>query len=143
MRRARFKRKRKIEGRGKGKGEREIGSEALAETEKIANVQWGLFTKWLQPWGIPLPRGPCGATSLLPHLAKLFFLGFLFLLRAKKPHTNENLPGSTPPSRHNADFCFHRAKTSDKGLRELLNLRLLATCDGRAESDASISEKRN
>ena len=56
----------------------------------------------------------------LPHLAKHFFLGFLFILRAKKPHTNENLSGSTPPSHHNADFCFHRAKVSDKGLRELL-----------------------
>ena len=29
----------------------------------ISHLQWGLFTKWPQPWGIPLPRGPCGATS--------------------------------------------------------------------------------
>ena len=34
MRRMRFKRKRKVDGRGEGKGEREIGSEALPETEK-------------------------------------------------------------------------------------------------------------
>ena len=27
------------------------------------------------------------------HLAKDFFLGFLFLLRVKRPHTNENLSG--------------------------------------------------
>ena len=65
-------------------------------------------------------RGNFSSQRSLPHLAKHFFLGFLFLLRAKKPHTNENLSGSTPPSRHNADFCFHRAKISDKGLRELL-----------------------
>ena len=49
----------------------------------------------------------------LPHLAKHFFPGFLVLLPVKKPHTNENLSGSTPPSRHNADFCFHRATISD------------------------------
>ena len=65
-------------------------------------------------------RGNFSSQRSLPHLAKHFSLGFLFLLRAKKPHTNENLSGSTPPSRHNADFCFHRAKVSDKGLRELL-----------------------
>ena len=47
MRRVRFKRKRKVEGRGRGKGEedgkgkREIGSEALAETEKIAKAPAG------------------------------------------------------------------------------------------------------
>ena len=56
----------------------------------------------------------------LPHLAKHFFLGYLFLFLAKKPHTNENFSGLTPPSRHNADFGFHRANISDKGLRELL-----------------------
>ena len=50
-------------------------------------------------------RGNFASQSSLPHLAKHFFLGFLFLLRAKKPHTNENLSGSTPSSRHNADFC--------------------------------------
>ena len=49
----------------------------------------------------------------LPHLAKHFFPGFLVLLPVKKPHTNENLSGSTPPSRQNADFCFHRATISD------------------------------
>ena len=48
----------------------------------------------------------------LPHLAKHFFPGFLVLLPVRKPHTNENLSGSTP-SRHNADFCFHRATISD------------------------------
>ena len=65
-------------------------------------------------------RGNFSSQRCLPPIAKHFFLGFLFLLRAKKPHTNENLSGSTPSSRHNADFCFNRAKVSDKGLRELL-----------------------
>ena len=55
----------------------------------------------------------------LPHLAEHFFLDFLVLLRAKRPHTNENLFGSTSPSRHKADFCFHR---SEKSLREPLRL---------------------
>ena len=64
-------------------------------------------------------RGNFSSQRSLSHLAKHFSLGFLFLLRAKKPHTNENLSGSTPPSSHNADYCFHRAKISDKGLREL------------------------
>ena len=50
-------------------------------------------------------RGNFSSQRSLPHLAKHFFLSFLFLLRAKKPHTNENLSGSTPPSRHNADFA--------------------------------------
>ena len=36
-----FESKRKAEGRGKGKGKREIGSEALAETKKIANTPAG------------------------------------------------------------------------------------------------------
>ena len=52
-----LKRKRKVEGRGRGrerkrkgkkeegKGEREIGSEALAETEKIANAPAGNRTR--------------------------------------------------------------------------------------------------
>ena len=89
-------------------------------------------------------RGNFSSQRSSPHLAKHFSLGFLFLLRAKKPHTNENLSGSTPPSRYNADFCFHRPKILDKGLRELLkDLRLSATCDCRAESDAGISEKPN
>ena len=59
-------------------------------------------------------RGNFSSQPSLPHLAKHFFLSFLFLLRAKKPNTNKILSGSTPPSRHNADFCFHRAKISDK-----------------------------
>ena len=51
-----FKRKWKVEGRGKGKGEREIGSEASTETEKIANapaayggracIDWQPAYKW-------------------------------------------------------------------------------------------------
>ena len=65
-------------------------------------------------------RGNFSSQRSLPDLAKHFFLGFLFFLRAKKPHTIQNISGLTPPSRHNADFCFHRAKISDKGLRELL-----------------------
>ena len=65
-------------------------------------------------------RGNFSSQRSLPHLAKRFSLGFLFLLWVNKPHTNENLSGWTPPSRHNDDFCFHRAKISDKGLRELL-----------------------
>ena len=64
-------------------------------------------------------RGNFSSQRSLPHLAKHFSLCFLFLLRAKKPHANENLSGSTPPSRHNADYCFHMAKISDKDLREL------------------------
>ena len=63
-------------------------------------------------------RGNFSSQRSLPHLAKHFFLGFLFLLRAKKPHTNENLSGSTPASRHNPDFAS--MGVSDKGLRELL-----------------------
>ena len=63
-------------------------------------------------------RGNFSALRSLPHLAKHFFLGFLFILRAKKHHTNENLFGSDTPSRHNADFCFHRAKWSEKDLGE-------------------------
>ena len=85
-------------------------------------------------------RGNFFSQRSLSHLAKHFSLGFLFLLRTKTPPTNDYRSGSTPPSRHNADFCFHRAKISDKGLRELC---LSATCDGRAESDAGISEKPN
>ena len=65
-------------------------------------------------------RGNFSSQRSLPHLAKHFFLGFLFLLRTKKPHTNENLFGSTSPSRHDADCCIHSVKISDKGLRELL-----------------------
>ena len=62
-----------------------------------------------------------------------FFLGFLFLLRAKKPQNNENISGSTSPSRHNDDFFpFTEAKILDKGLS--------ATCDGRVDSDAGILE---
>ena len=72
----------------------------------------------------PYREGPAGqllqSAGSLPHLAKHFSLGFLFLLRAKKPHTNKNLSGLIPPSRHNADFCFHKAKISDIGQRELL-----------------------
>ena len=59
-------------------------------------------------------RGNFSSLRCLPHLAKYFFLGFLFLLRAEKNH----LFGSTHPSRHNADFCFHWAKWTEKGLRE-------------------------
>ena len=65
-------------------------------------------------------RGNFSSQRSLPHLAKHFSLGFLFLLWAKKPRTNKNLSGSIPPSRRNADFCFHKAKISDKGQRELL-----------------------
>ena len=55
-------------------------------------------------------RGNFSSQRSLPHLAKHSFLGFLFLLGAKKHHANQNLFGSTPPSRHNAEFCFHWAK---------------------------------
>ena len=41
-------------------------------------------------------RGNFSSQRSVPLLAKHFFLGFLFLLRAKKPHTNKNLSGSTP-----------------------------------------------
>ena len=61
------------------------------------------------PCARPL-RGNFSSQSSLLHLAKHSFLGFLFLLRAKKHHANQNLFGSTTPSRHNADFCFHWAK---------------------------------
>ena len=54
-------------------------------------------------------RGNFSSQRSLPHLAKHFSLGFLFLLRAKKPRTNKTLSGSIPPSRRNADFCFHKA----------------------------------
>ena len=64
-------------------------------------------------------RGNFSSQRSLPHLAENFFLDFLVLLRAKRPHTNKNLFGSTSPSRHKADFCFHR---SDKSLREPLRL---------------------
>ena len=67
-------------------------------------------------------RGTFSCQPGLPHLGKHFFLGFLFPLRAKEPNTNKKFSGSTPPSRHNADFCFHRAKISDKRPRELLRL---------------------
>ena len=65
-------------------------------------------------------RGNFSSQRSLPHLAKHFFLGFLFLLRAKKPQTKENLSGSTPLFSSQCWFCFHRAKVSDKDLRELL-----------------------
>ena len=65
-------------------------------------------------------RGNFPSQRSLPHLAKHFFLGFLFLFLAKKPQTKENLSGSTPPFSSQCWFCFHRAKVSDKGLRELL-----------------------
>ena len=65
-------------------------------------------------------RGNFSSQRSLPHLAKHFSLGFLLLLRAKKPRTNKNLSCSIPPSRRNADFCFHKTKISDKGQRELL-----------------------
>ena len=64
-------------------------------------------------------QGNFSSQRSLPHIAKHFSLGFLSLLRAKKPRTNENLSGSTSPFRHNADYWFHMAKMSDKGLREL------------------------
>ena len=65
-------------------------------------------------------RGNFSSQRSLQHLAKHFSLGFLLLLRAKKPRTNKNLSGSIPSSRRNADFCFHKTKISDKGQRELL-----------------------
>ena len=55
-------------------------------------------------------RGNFSRQRSLPHLAKHFFHGFLCQFREKKHHSNENLLGPTPPYRHNADFCFHRAK---------------------------------
>ena len=54
-------------------------------------------------------RGSFSSQRSLPHLAKHFFLGFLFLSQAKRTHINDNILGSTPPYRHNADFCFHGA----------------------------------
>ena len=57
-------------------------------------------------------RGSFYGQPGLPHLAKHFFPGFLVLLQEKKPLTNENLSGSTPP-RQNADSCFHRATILD------------------------------
>ena len=59
-------------------------------------------------------RGNFSSQRSLPHLAKHFFLGFLFLLRAKKPHTNENLSGSTPLLVTMLIFAF-------KGLRYRIN----------------------
>ena len=41
-------------------------------------------------------QGNFSSHCSLPQLAKHFFLRFLFLLWAKKPHTNENRSGSTP-----------------------------------------------
>ena len=67
-------------------------------------------------------RGNFSNQRRLLHLAKHVFLGFLFFLQEKKSHTNENLFGSTAPSLHRADFCFYRAKWSEKGLREPLRL---------------------
>ena len=69
----------------------------------------------------------------LPHLAKHFFPGFLVLLPVKKPHTNENLSGLTPP-RHNADFCFHRATITDTKRSERTCLCRQPIYYGRAEA---------
>ena len=66
----------------------------------------GAIHKWPQSWGLPCREGNFSSQGILPHLTKHFFLGFLFLLWAKKPHTNEKRFGS-PPSRHNADFSFY------------------------------------
>ena len=82
------------------------------------------------------PRSNFSSQSRLPHLAKhlSFFLGFLFLLRAKKPQNNENLSGSTPLLvTMMIFFPFTEAKILDKGLS--------ATCDSRVDSDAGILER--
>ena len=88
-------------------------------------------------------RGNFSSQRSLLHLAKHFSLGFLLLLRAKKPRTNKNLSGSIPPSRRNAIFAFTRLRYRIKVRENSWDLRLSATCDGRAESDAGISEKPN
>ena len=54
-------------------------------------------------------RGDYSSQRNLLHLAKHFFLGFLFLLRANKPRTNKKSFRLDTHSRHNADFCSHRA----------------------------------
>ena len=36
---------------------------SCSTTYLVKKQSMGLFTKWPQPWGIPLPRWPCGATS--------------------------------------------------------------------------------
>ena len=75
----RFKRKRKVEGRGKEKGEKEMGSEALAETERVANARPGIE-----------PGTPATAADALPgsipgrgicdffHFCQSFTSNFLF-----------------------------------------------------------------
>ena len=79
--------------------------------------QWGLFTKWPQPWGIPpAARAPAGQllrSAWHAPSGQALLSRYSRPLAVKKPQTNENLSGSTPPSRHNADFCFHRATISD------------------------------
>ena len=76
--------------------------------------QWGAIHKMAATLGdSPTARalrmwGNFPSHRSLPHLAKHFYLGFLFLLWAKKHHTNQSLFRSTLPSRHNADVCFHR-----------------------------------
>ena len=86
-----LKRKRKVEGRGrgrerkrKGKGEREIGSEALAETEKIANAPAGNRTRDPSKRGwcstIKPPRqatSPASLFEILSVLPKLHNIGII------------------------------------------------------------------
>ena len=79
-------------------------------------------------------RGNFSSQRSLPHLAKHFSLGFLFLLRAQKPHTNENLSGSTPLLVTMLIFAFTGLRYRIKVWENSWDLRLSATCDGRSES---------
>ena len=58
----------------------------LASRERL--LEWGLFTKWPQPWGIPRPRGSCGATSPVSVVCRIqpstSFLVFSSSLAGKK-----------------------------------------------------------
>ena len=67
-------------------------------------------------------QGNLSTQRSLPHLAKHFFPGFLFLLWAKKASYQRKYFLLDTPSFHNADFCFNRSKWSEKGLREPLRL---------------------
>ena len=89
---------------------------SCSTTYPVKKQSMGAIHKMAATLGIPLPRGPCGATSASQALLSCLSLS----LEWKKPLTKENLSGSTCPFRHNADFCFHRAKISD--LRELIRL---------------------
>ena len=112
MRRVRFKREQKVEGRGKG--EREIESEALAETEKSQTPQPGI-----EPKTPANERGWCSATEP-PRQASLFEFYPICLHFATKASSNvHRLTRFAQGTRHGR----HCALTIAHGLKDSGNFK--------------------